>query len=302
MGRAPEHAFKPEGRVTAGAIEPRGSRLALAFSDRPVALLGPDGKAERTLDPGAGPWGALAFSPDGKALAGGARDGRIFVADTATGRLVASLPAHGGPVAALALSSDGGLLVAASDAEARVVRVAGGAALFALPASPAEVGAVAVAPAGNRVAVALSDTLVRIVVPDGRPLVTIDDLDMAPLAAAFSPDGRLFAAGCADGVITIRDAATGTRVRKDVRAGGPVGAIAFGPDGTWAVAVGISMNPATRESSAHVVPVRGDGSTAIPLGVLPNAGLGISPDGTAHVVAGGREGARIWDLARSAAG
>ena len=125
---------------------------------------------------------------------------------------------------------------------------------------------------------------------------------MAPFALALSPDGGLLACACADGAITIRDASTGARTRKDVRAGGPVGAIAFAPDGSFVVAVGISMNPATRESSAHVVPVRGDGVTTIALGVLPNVGVGISADGTAHVVTGDRDGTRMWDLARPLSG
>ena len=87
------------------------------------------------------------------------------------------------------------------------------------------------------------------------------------------------------------------RVRADVRSGGPVGAVAFSPDGSWVVAVGISMNPATREAGAHVVPVRGGGVTSLALGVLPNVRVGVSPDGTAHVVAGDRAGTRMWDVA-----
>ena len=70
---------------------------------------------------------------------------------------------------------------------------------------------------------------------------------MAAFCLAFSPDGRRLACGCADGRVSVRDAATGVRVRADVRHAEPVGAVAFSPEGSWVTSVGRSMNPVTRE-------------------------------------------------------
>jgi WD40 repeat protein len=157
---------------------------------------------------------------------------------------------------------------------------------------------VAVAPAGDRVAAAFSDLDVRLVdAATGSVMATISDLDMAAFCLAFSPDGRLLACGCADGRVSVRDAATGARVRPDVRHSEPVGAVAFTPDGAFVASVGLSMNPATREASVRATSASAGVARTDVLGVLPHVGLGISVDGTTHVVSPGPEGLRVWDVA-----
>ena len=68
----------------------------------------------------AGIW-SVAFSPDGKTLASGARDGEIKLWDTLTVRERVTLEGHSGPVAELAFSPDGKTL--ASGSEDRTIRL-----------------------------------------------------------------------------------------------------------------------------------------------------------------------------------
>src|SRR5207248_637948 len=58
---------------------------------------------------------AVAFSPDGKTVAGGGADGSVIEGDVATGKQVRSFAGGKGPVTALRFSPNGGLLLAADD-------------------------------------------------------------------------------------------------------------------------------------------------------------------------------------------
>jgi WD40 repeat protein len=72
------------------------------FHGRPFGLHKPQESVE-----------AIAFSPDGKTLAAGRRDGTIFLWDTATAKVRRSLSGHQGPVCQLVFSRDGRLLASA---------------------------------------------------------------------------------------------------------------------------------------------------------------------------------------------
>ena len=297
MGRPPDHAFKPEGRPTAGASEPIGDSLAVSFADGTLRVYGPAGDARRSWKAGEKGFVALVFSGDGLRLVGGGRDGRVSVAESKAGRELSSFAAHTAAIEMLAFSRDGSVVATAAGSEAAAFRTAGGARLFTLASPFAEVSDVAVSPAGDRVAVAFTDVDVRLVdAATGRVAATISDLEMAAFSLAFSPDGRLLACGCADGRVSIRDAASGARVRADVRHAEPVGAVAFSPDGSRVTSVGISMNPETREASVRMTSVSKGGVATESLGVLPHATLGFSADGTAHVASPGTEGVRVWDV------
>jgi WD40 repeat protein len=297
MSRRPDHLFQPEARPSAGASEPLGDSLAASFPDGTLRVYGPNGDVRRAWKGGEKGFVTLSFSGDGRRLVGGGPDGRIFVAESSNGRELGSFPAHTSKIEALAVSRDGSVIATATGSEAAAFRTAGGARLFTADSTVSEVSAVAVAPAGDRVAVAFTDVDVRLGDPaTGRVFATIADLDMAAFCLAFSPDGRRLACGCADGCVTVRDVATGSRVRADVRHAEPVGAVAFSPEGAWVTSVGLSMNPETREASVRTISVSKSAIVTEMLGILPAVTLGFSADGTAHVVSPGREGVRVWDV------
>jgi WD40 repeat protein len=298
MGRPPDRVFAVEGRPTAGASEVVGDSLAASFPDGTLRVYGPGGDLRRAWKAGEKGFVALSFSRDGRRLVGGGGDGRVVVADSATGRAIGSFAALGKRIDALAVSREGSVVATSAGSEAAAFRVEGGARLFTLGSTFAEVSDLAVSPTGDRVAVAFTDVDVRLVdAATGRVAAMISDLEMAAFSLAFSADGRFLAFGCADGRVSIRDAASGARVRADVRHTEPVGAVGFTPDGAWLASVGLSMNPATREASVRMTSVSAVAGTTESLGVLPYVLLGFSADGTARVFSPGPEGLRVWNVA-----
>lgn len=298
MGRPPDHLFQLEARASAGTSEPLGDSLAVSFPDGTLRVYGPGGDVRRAWKAGEKGFVALSFSGDCRRLVGGGPDGRVWVVESSDGRGLASFPAQPAKIEALAVSRDGSVIATAAGSEAAAFRTAGGARLFTASSAVSEVSAVAVAPAGDLVAAAFTDVDVRLVESStGRVFATIADLDMAAFCLAFSPDGRRLACGCADGRVSIRDVATGLRVRADERHAEPVGALAFSPDGTWVTSVGLSMNPGTREASVKTTSVANSIVVSDVLGVMPFVTLGFSPDGTAHVASPERGvGMRMWDV------
>ena len=97
---------------------------------------------------------------------------------------------------------------------------------------PGWVAGVAFSPTGDRLAIASSDRVARIVDPaTGRKLVKLQGHDDGVASVAFHPDGKRVATGSYDRSAAIWDAATGTRLHQLIGHRGVVLAVAFSPDG-----------------------------------------------------------------------
>jgi serine/threonine protein kinase/WD40 repeat protein/Flp pilus assembly protein TadD len=120
----------------------------------------------------------LAFSPDGKVLASGSKDRWVKLWDTATGRLLRTLPRCASPIQGIAFSPDGRLL---------------GTGQFGPTSQPVHVWDLA-----TQQAIALPD----------------DELGQRGYGVAFSPDGKFFAA-CGNG-LTIWAVAEGEKDARNV--------------------------------------------------------------------------------------
>jgi WD40 repeat protein len=96
-------ACSPDGKMLAAAIyHPEGEILLFCLET---------GRKLRALDWGESDLYALAFSPNGRALAAVGQDGVVRVWDVASGRQSHALRGHRGPVFAVCFSPDGGRLV-----------------------------------------------------------------------------------------------------------------------------------------------------------------------------------------------
>lgn len=192
---------------------------------------------------------ALAFSPDGRLLAGGGRDGWVTLWDPAHGKEVVAFQAHGREVSDLAFSPDGKLLATAS--------LDGTAVLWAVD------GWIPVRPLRSRIR---AESLVRFG-PEGRLLAAQEEtgtttcwdwrearrlrtlparVDRMGGELALSPDGQR-AAGFEGARFRMRDLATGL-VLWEIEArevdpprgwwDPPKRTVLFGPDGAWLARAG----------------------------------------------------------------
>jgi WD40 repeat protein len=174
----------------------------------------------------------LAFSSDGRSLAGGGVTGTVNIWNVQTGSSEHVLRGHTGAVNAVAFSPDGSTLASAgADHGVILWSTATGDELHILSGHTEPVEAVAFSPTGQTLVSGGDDAQVIIwgvrpghverVLPTGTP----------SLAAAYSPAGRVLASGQADGTVVLWDAATGTRLRVLNGHSGPVESVAFSPDG-----------------------------------------------------------------------
>ena len=211
-------AFSPDGKLLAGAYSNGTLRLwdpATGQPHGPVLQLGRRGAAGPRPGwpaawPGSGPPASVngvAFSPDGKLLAGAYSNGTVRLWDPATGQAMGSPLQIGSSsrsgVNGVAFSPDGKLLAGAySNGTVRLWDPATGQLHGPVlqPGSglPASVNGVAFSPDGKLLASAYSNSTVRLWDPAtgqamGSPLQIGSGSPSGVNGVAFSPDGKLLA-------------------------------------------------------------------------------------------------------------
>jgi RNA polymerase sigma factor (sigma-70 family) len=188
-----------EGWINSVVYSPDGKRLAEACRDGTVGLWDPaTGVEQRRLTAHEGKVWSLAWSPDGKTFVTGGADLTVRLWDAASGNEVRRLEGHNSEVEAVAWSPDGRLIASADRAgEVRLWGAATGQLLHQLKEQP-------------RWTYRLNHHA------DGRTI-------------AFSPDGRLLAAGNWEAV-QVWESATGRERARFVGHRGEVNALAFAPD------------------------------------------------------------------------
>lgn len=187
-------------------FSPDGTRLAAAETNGRILIL--DSATGRLLveQPGC-PEGntALAWMPDGATVAIGGADGQLRLIDARDGREIRRFRAHDGPITAIGVSGDAGLLATAAGAPT----IAGdnwAKIVASPPATPS---------------LALWDL-------KAWGLVRRDNSITAGLSAvAFDRQGVLLATGGSDGGVTIRSAASGRVMVRARLEQGSVSALVF---------------------------------------------------------------------------
>jgi WD40 repeat protein len=235
---------RPANRVDSVAFSPDGNTLVSAGEKVQLWNVA-DGSELRTLPGPTDEVLCIAFSPDGRILAGGNADATIELWEVASGRRLQTFGERREPAYSVAFSSDKKTLVSGSDT-IRLWDIASGRQLQTLarkdsllanveerqtsPGPSPHVNAVALSPDGrilasvdNRPTITLSD------LASGKELRTLKGNNSEVKLLAFSPDGTTLAS---QGYTTeLWDVATGQSLRELKRQGGPTESIVFSPDG-----------------------------------------------------------------------
>ena len=148
---------------------------------------------------------ALAWHPDGKALATAGWGSEIVLWDSATGREVRRLAGHKGAVFALAFSPRGKrLLSGGDDGTLRLWDADTGKPIHVFTGHNGAIRSVAFAPDGKLVASAGTDRVVRLWSSDGRSEPTVLKGHAGEVRAlAFAPVGKLLASGGDDRTVRL---------------------------------------------------------------------------------------------------
>jgi RNA polymerase sigma factor (sigma-70 family) len=198
------------------SLSPDGTRVALTTNSEEVELVDvATGKVERTVAKGM--IDRVAFSPDGKRLAGGGFDKMIHVWDLETGKEVWSA-AHPVSTASVAFSADGRLVaVGAYSSVIFLYDAATGKEVGRLPGQDQTTRAVAISPDGRLVAASGDTGLVALYeVATGQLVRRLQGHGAHVWSLAFAPDGRSLVSGSFDGTALVWDL-TGRELAKKRR-------------------------------------------------------------------------------------
>jgi WD40 repeat protein/DNA-binding SARP family transcriptional activator len=176
---------------------------------------------------------SIAFSPDGRLLAGGTGNGVICLWQFADGQLWVRAEAHAQSIWSVAFSPDGRRLASASEDQTIQIRQVGDRQSIAVLAGhQGWVRSVAFSPDGELIASASDDMTLRLWHAErGEPLRVLAGHTSRVRSVAFSPDGRLLASGSADHTVRLWDVASGRCARVLEGHTSRVRSVAFSPDG-----------------------------------------------------------------------
>jgi WD40 repeat protein len=244
----------------------------------------------------------LAFSPDGKLLASGGRDGTVGLWDVTRGWEIARFKGHKDLVRSVAFSPDGKLLASAGlDGTVRLWDAAVGRDIARLERHKGGALSVAFSPDGKLLASSDDDTVRLSDATGGREIARIEANTGPLLAIAFSPDGKLLASGTgfADGTVRLWDVAGNREIARFEGHKGGVLSVAFSPDGKVVASGGSDGSVRLWDATGgrEIARLEGHKSSVWEVAFSPDGKLlaSASSDSTVRLweVAGGREIARL---------
>ena len=242
---------------------------------------------------------SAAFSPDGRLIAAGEKDGSTLVWDAATSSPRNAPPKQDGEVVCVRFSPDGKTLLTAIATPDSGAGTDGARLWDAATAAPLgqpmrhedDVVDAVFSPDGALVATAGNDNVARVWdARTGAPISPPLPHERTVCAVAFSPDSRVLATASWDGFARLWDARTGQPLARPLRHEDRVLDVRFSPDGRrlataskdqtarlWDVASGLPVSEPLR----HTTPVRQ---------------VRFHPDGQRLLTLAGDETARVWEV------
>jgi WD40 repeat protein len=243
----------------------------------------------------------VAFSPNGRMLASGSKDGTVKLWDAARGRELATLPGLKDEVRIVDISPDGKLLATGSGSweqpglpgEVKLWSLTTRREVAALGRHSAAINAVMFSPDGKMLATSSEDNTVRLWDVAGRKqIATLRGSSDGVNSVAFSPDGRLLAGGSGDSTLQVWRVATRQEVAHvEGERRSPILSVAFSPDGQ-------TLATGEYDSTVHLWNATANRVAGTLKGhhgrVLCVA---FSPDGRTLATASLDETVKLWDVA-----
>ncbi|KAG2491744.1 hypothetical protein HYH03_009907 [Edaphochlamys debaryana] len=176
---------------------------------------------------------SVAFSPDGKQLANGGDNARIYVWDAATGQCTATLRGHTSYVNSVTFSPDGKQLASGSDDRSvRLWDAATGQCTAALTGHTDTVWGVTFSPNNKLLASGSDDQTVRLwVASSGAPHLVLQGHTGTVWGVSFGPDGKHLASGSDDRSVKLWDTTSGACLASLTGHAGGINSVSYSPDG-----------------------------------------------------------------------
>jgi WD40 repeat protein len=237
----------------------------------------------------------LAFSADGKTVAGEIEQGGIKLWDPRTGEVKKHLAEQDETGSRAAISANGNIVVEAGseDGGLRIWNVATGEKRTI--ATEGAVSAIAVSSDGRRLALAYAHSISLLDPATGNLLAKLDTQTAKVDCLSFAPDGQILAAAVDDGRIQTWDLA-GRQIARTISGAGKVTALRFAPNGR-------TLASAAQDGSVSLWDSQTGGLT---LQVKKHSGavnaIAFSADGNSMATGGDDRTVIVWDLATGKAG
>jgi WD40 repeat protein len=295
---------KDEGTVSSIALAPNGGMLAFQTDAATVNLVDTrDWKIKHTFDANSDGEShttatgrflltvrnvlALAFSSDGKTLAGEIEQGGIKLWDTRTGEVKKHLDAREGQPNLIEISSDAKIVAEVRDNETLSWRdtASGDETIFAEQAQ--NISALGVSSDGKTLAVARHDLIAVLDVATRKSKATLTAQGKAINRLAFSDDGKRLAASSEDGTIAVWSIDS-KQMLITLNAAGKVTALRFAPGGK-------SLASASEDGVVKLWDLAGASNLQLKKHSATVNAIAFSPDGTMMATGGDDRTVIIWE-------
>ncbi len=282
--------------VLSVAFSPDGNTIASGSVDDTLRLWSvKQARLIRTMQGHPFPIWQVKFSPNGMTLFTGSMDGVIRSWLVSTGVPQRSFTGHLGRITGLDISRDGNWLASsAEDFTVRIWRLPNGAPGQVIDEGMAAITCVHFTPDSQAVAWGEIDGTIRIRSLGGKWLQLLKNTSQPATSLDIAADGKLLAAGYADGLIRIWGVKDGALIQTLRESQTAVTSLSFSADGKWLVS-------AAKDAMMQIWQYEGNQFLALPVRILsghagPVNSVAFAPGG-GLIVSGSDDGTvRIWEL------